>query len=83
MVINENCTSTAAPHESAEAAGILEERYIVRRCKNRECRLRALHPAHLVLNESGRVHVAVMCLKCRYKFGAAFKKSEWTHVDQA
>jgi hypothetical protein len=67
--------------EVAEAADVLDERYIVRRCKNRRCRLRALHPARLALNKHGRLQVFVMCLKCRYEFGAAFKEGEWIHSD--
>lgn len=67
--------------EPLEAAETLEERYIVRRCSNRQCRLLAMHPSRLWMNQNGTPRVTAMCLKCRSEFGAAVKKHEWRYFD--
>ena len=64
-----------------DSAFVLEERYIVRRCHSRKCRLLAMHPARLFMNKNGTLRVTVMCLKCRTEFGAAVKKQEWSHLE--
>ena len=58
----------------------LEEGYIVRRCKNRQCRLLAMHPARLWMGPVGSPRVTLRCLKCREVFGGGVKPREWKYL---
>jgi hypothetical protein len=60
----------------------VEETYIVRRCRHRECRLLAVHPAKLWISHTGTPRVTVTCLKCGREFGARVKREEWRHFDR-
>jgi hypothetical protein len=58
----------------------LEEGYIVRRCKQRDCRLLAMHPAKLWVTPTGALRVTLRCLKCREVFGGGVKPHEWKYL---
>lgn len=58
----------------------LEEGYIVRRCKQRDCRLLAMHPAKLWITPAGTLRVTLRCLKCREAFGGGVKPHEWRYL---
>src|SRR3712207_9500018 len=63
--LHQNGVQNLLMEAAAHMAPAAEEKFIVRRCKNRKCRLLATHPARLWLNQNGVPRVTVMCLKCR------------------
>jgi hypothetical protein len=66
----------------SELGRAVEQAYIVRRCRHRDCRLLALHPAELWISNTGTPRVTVTCLICGHEFGARVKREEWRHFDE-